>query len=166
MFPTKGNSTPSDTLTSLNPSKHPYFPLKVTLFPSFPNLLFLSFFSLFLSRVANPHSLLNPHIYSMRFVQFHDCIMVSLVWVGSDVIIPNMEYILLETVVVALELIFASKRLLGSNTPQGNTEPPERYVVLGIRNLEQTINSWTWDYLSCTQKQYGLIMRFGPSFDS
>ena len=65
-------------------------------------------------------------------------------------IIPNMEYISLETVVVALELISASKRLPDNDTPQGNAEPLGRYVVLGIRNLEQTINGRTWDYLSCT----------------
>ena len=81
-------------------------------------------------------------------------------------IIPDMEYILLETVVVALELISASKRLLGSDTPQGNTEPLGRYVVLGIRNPEQTINGRTWAYLPHTQKRYGLTMRFGPNFDS
>ena len=73
-------------------------------------------------------------------------------WVGFDVIIPDIEYISLETVVVALELIFASKRSLGSNTSQGNTEPLGRYVVSGIRNPEQTINDQTWAYLSCTQK--------------
>ena len=92
--------------------------------------------------------------------------MVSLAWVGSDVIIPDMEYILLETVVVALELISASKRLLGSDTPKGNTKPLGRYVVLGIRNPEQTINGRTWAYLPHTQKRYGLTMRFGPNFDS
>jgi len=74
------------------------------------------------------------------------------VWVGFDVIFPDMEYISLETVVVTLELIFASKRSLGSNTSQGNTEPLGRYVVSGIHNPKQTINSRTWAYLSCTQK--------------
>ena len=67
--------------------------------------------------------------------------MISLVWVGSDVIIHDIEFISLEMVVVALELIFASKRLPGSNTLQGNTEPQGRYVVPGIRNPEQTMNS-------------------------
>jgi len=36
--------------------------------------------------------------------------------VGFDVIIPDMKYISLEMVVVALELISASKRSPGSNT--------------------------------------------------
>ena len=43
-------------------------------------------------------------------------------WVGSNLIIPDKEYVSLETVVMALELIPASNRLLGSDTPQGNTE--------------------------------------------
>ena len=38
-------------------------------------------------------------------------------WVGFDVIIPDMEYILLEMVVVALELISASKRSPNNDTP-------------------------------------------------
>ena len=67
--------------------------------------------------------------------------MISLVWVGSDVIIHDIEFISLEMVVVALELIFASKRLPVSDTLQGNTEPQGRYVVPGIRNPEQTMNS-------------------------
>ena len=83
---------------------------------------------------------------------FHDCILVSLVWVGFDVIIPDMEYISLEIVVVALELISTSKRSLSSDTPQGNTKPPRSYVVPGIHNPEQTINGQTWTYLPCTQK--------------
>ena len=66
--------------------------------------------------------------------------MISLVWVGSDVIIHDIEFISLEMVVVALELIFASKRLSGCDTLKGNTEPQGRYVVPGIRNLEQTMN--------------------------
>ena len=85
---------------------------------------------------------------------------------GFDVIIPDMEKTSLEIVVVALELISASKRLLGSDIPQGSTKPLGRYAILGIRNPEQTINGQTWAYLSRTQKQYGLTMRFGPSFDS
>ena len=68
VFPSKGSSTLSDTLTSLNPSKHPYFSLRVTLFLGFHNSLFLSLFPLFLSKVANPHSLLNPFIYSIRLM--------------------------------------------------------------------------------------------------
>ena len=43
-------------------------------------------------------------------------------WVGFDLIIHSKEYASLETVVMGLELFPASKRLLGNNTPQGNTE--------------------------------------------
>ena len=43
-------------------------------------------------------------------------------WLGSNLIIPYKEYAPLETVIMALELIPASERLLGSDTPQGNTE--------------------------------------------
>ena len=38
-------------------------------------------------------------------------------WVGYDLIILDMEFVSLETVVVALELIFTSKRSPGSDTP-------------------------------------------------
>ena len=55
-------------------------------------------------------------------------------------IIPDIESISLEMVVVALELISASKRLPCSDTPQGNTESQGRYVVPGIPNSEQTMN--------------------------
>ena len=54
--------------------------------------------------------------------------------------------------VVALELIFTSKRSLSNDTPQSNIKPLGSYAVPGIRNPEQTINGWTWAYLSCTQK--------------
>ena len=37
-------------------------------------------------------------------------------------IILDKEYASLETMVMALELVAASNRLLGSDTPQGNTE--------------------------------------------
>ena len=47
VFPTKDSSTPNDTLTLLNPSKHPHFPLRVSLFPGFPNSLSFSLFSPF-----------------------------------------------------------------------------------------------------------------------
>ena len=79
-------------------------------------------------------------------------------------IILDMEYIPLETVVVALELISAAKRSPSSYTPKGNTEPPRRYVVPSKRIPEQIINGRTWACLSRTQKQYGLTMKFGLSF--
>ena len=45
-------------------------------------------------------------------------------WVGPNLIIPDKECVSLETMVMALELVPASKRLLGSDIPQGNTELP------------------------------------------
>ena len=55
--------------------------------------------------------------------------MVSLMWVGSNLIIADKEYALLETVVMALELTPASKRLLDSDTPQGNTKLPRAWTA-------------------------------------
>ena len=49
-------------------------------------------------------------------------------------IIFDKEYASLETVVIALELVLASNRLLDSNTSQGNTEllrsriVPSKYI--------------------------------------
>ena len=43
-------------------------------------------------------------------------------WVRPDLIILDKEYASLEIVVMALELVLTSKRLLGSDIPQGNTE--------------------------------------------
>ena len=50
-------------------------------------------------------------------------------WVGYDLIIPVMEYASLEILVTTLELIPASKRLLSSDTPQGNTELLRAWAV-------------------------------------
>ena len=57
--------------------------------------------------------------------------MLSLVWVGPDLIIPDKEYASLETMVMALELVLASRRLLGSDIPQGNNELPRSWAALG-----------------------------------
>ena len=54
VFPTKGTSTLNDTLTSLNPSKRPCFPLRATFFPSSPNSLSFSLFSPFLFQSSQP----------------------------------------------------------------------------------------------------------------
>ena len=43
---------------------------------------------------------------------------------GSNLIIPDKEYASLETVVIALELVLDSNRVLDRDTPQGNTELP------------------------------------------
>ena len=82
---------------------------------------------------------------------------------GSNVIIPDIESISLEMVVVALELISASERLPDSDTLQGHTEPQERYVVPSIHNPEQTMNDQIWAYQSQTQDGCGPFMRFRPS---
>ena len=47
----------------------------------------------------------------------------SCLW-GPILIILGKEYALLEIVVLALELVPTSKRLLGRDTPQDNTELP------------------------------------------
>ena len=38
-------------------------------------------------------------------------------WVGPDLIIPNKEYASMETVAMELEVVPASKRLLGNDNP-------------------------------------------------
>ena len=50
-------------------------------------------------------------------------------WVRSDLIILDKEYASLEIVVMALELVLTSKRLLGSDIPQGNTEVSRSQVA-------------------------------------
>ena len=60
-------------------------------------------------------------------------------WVGSNLIIPDKECAPLETVVMALELIFASIRLLDSDTPQGNTKLPGTWAVSSKHIPEQVI---------------------------
>ena len=50
---------------------------------------------------------------------------------GSDLIIPNMEYASLEMVEMTWELVPTSKRLLSSDILQGNTELSRSWVVLG-----------------------------------
>ena len=166
VFPTESSSWSSDPTAPLNPHKFSLFPLLVTLplDDTDSDSLFSSLFS--------PSSCPPPSFTQFSYLQlevcggFHDCILVSLVWMGSNVIIPNIEYISLEMVVVALKLISATKRSPDSDTPQGNTQPLGRYVVSGIRTPEQIINGQTWACLSCIQKRYGLTMGFGPNFDS
>ena len=59
-------------------------------------------------------------------------------------IIPIQEYAPLEIAIMALELISASKRLPGSNTPQGNTELPRMQIVLSECSPEQAIMDQRW----------------------
>jgi len=63
--------------------------------------------------------------------------------VGSKVIIPDKEYALIKAVVVALELSSASKRSLGSDTPQGNTELPGLWTIPSKGISEQVIMGQT-----------------------
>ena len=54
---------------------------------------------------------------------------------GSDLIIYDKEYTSLETVVMAPELVPTSKRLLGSDTSQGNTDLSRLWTVPNKYNL-------------------------------
>jgi len=64
--------------------------------------------------------------------------MVLLVWMGSDLIIPDMKHASLEMVEMTLELVPTSKRLLGSDILQGNTELPRSWVVPGKYSPQST----------------------------
>ena len=165
-FPTKGSSTPSDTFTSLNPCKYPCFLLCAALFLSSHNSLSLSLYCPFFPEFPTPFFYTVVLFIAWGLWGFHDYILISLVWVGSDVIIPDIESISLEMEVVALELISASKRLSSSNTPKGNTEQQGRYSISSIRSPEQTMISRIWAYRSHTQCGYGLTMWSGPNSDS
>ena len=50
-------------------------------------------------------------------------------------IILGKEYASSKTIIVALGLVPASKRLLGSDTPQGNTEQPRSWAILSKYTL-------------------------------
>ena len=69
VFPTKGNSLPSDPMTPLSSHELPFFPLWVALPLGGTSSLSLSFTLYFLLRIANPHSLLNSTIYTLRLVE-------------------------------------------------------------------------------------------------
>ena len=86
--------------------------------------------------------------------------MVSLVWVGPDLIIPDKEYVSLETMVMALELVPAFKRLLGNDIPQDNTELPRLRAAPSKRSPRP---SHTWSAWAClTYDQWnGHTIRFG-----
>ena len=58
---------------------------------------------------------------------------------GSNLIIPDKEYASWETVVMALELTSASKRLLGNDTPQGNTKLSRAWTALNKHITDQDI---------------------------
>ena len=63
-------------------------------------------------------------------------------WEGFDLIILAKEYALLETVVMALELVPASNRLLGSDTSQSNTELPRSRAVPSKYIPDQSMPNW------------------------
>ena len=91
VFPTKGSSWPSDPTAPLIPYEFPLFPpyvalpLCVILSPGCPSSLSLSISSSELP--TSPFSFYSP-LYSFRWVD-HDYSFSSLVWVGSNLIIPN-----------------------------------------------------------------------------
>jgi len=72
-------------------------------------------------------------------------------------IVPDKEYAPLEAVVVALELSSASKRLPGSDTPQGNTKLLGPWTVLSKGIYEQVIMGRTRACLSYTQNDLDLL---------
>ena len=70
-------------------------------------------------------------------------------WVEPDLIILDNEYASLVTVVMALELIPASKKLHGSDISQGNTELPRSRATPG-KYSPQPIHTWlAWACLTC-----------------
>ena len=81
----------------------------------------------------------------------HDYFLVSLVWVGPDLIIPNKKYASLETTVMALELVPASEMLLGNDIFQGNTELLRLWASPG-KHSPRPIHTWSaWACLTCDQ---------------
>ena len=117
VFPTKGCFQPSDLVAPPFPRilSFPFLSDTPTLCCSFPWLSQLTFFlSLSTSSLVFLHPP-GPFLTQFFYLQlevcggFHDYILISLVWVGSDVIIPDIKSILLGMVIVALELISASK---------------------------------------------------------
>ena len=63
--------------------------------------------------------------------------------------------------VMVLELVFAPKRLLGNDTPQGNTEPPRRHVILGMYNPEQIMYDRMWAFQPSPRTDMGLLRGSG-----
>ena len=67
VFPTMGNSLPSNPMTHLGSHKFPLFPFEVI--PLLTGIDPLSFSLCSLLRIANPHSSLTSLIYSLRLVK-------------------------------------------------------------------------------------------------
>ena len=81
----------------------------------------------------------------------HDYVLVSLVWVGSNLIIPDMGYASWKMVKMTLQLVLAFKRLLCTNIPQGNIELLRSWVVTGKYSPRSTHTWLALAYLSCDQ---------------
>ena len=107
------------------------------LFVLFTPLVFQYSFSLSLPKIASHLFLFHPLIYSLRWV---DALWLSsgLTRVGGVQINYSWhEYALLRTVVMALELVPTSKRLLGNGIPQGNIRLSRIQAVPNKHTLDQ-----------------------------
>ena len=124
-FPIKGSSLPGILTALFNPRK--FLPSLIWVPLSGQYSLSLTLY--FCSESPTPSLYSLPLFIAWGWWSVHDYVLVSLVWVGSNLIIPDKEYASLETVVIALELVLASNRVLGKDTPQGNTELPRSWVV-------------------------------------
>ena len=148
-FPTMGNSQPNLDYVLLFLSRT-IFPLPLSYFP-FTSVLSLLLLLSLLLRKTHPFSILPSLIYSLRWWGTHDYLLVSLVWLGPNLIALDKEYASLETVAMALELVPVSKRLLGNDIPQGNIELSRSRATFGKYN-PQPIHTWSaWACLTCDQ---------------
>ena len=80
---------------------------------------------------------------------------------GSNGIIPDQEYAPLETTVMVLELVLASTRLPGCDTPHGNTKLLGTRAVPSERTPEQAIMVRMWVCLSCLQNDKDFLCGLG-----
>ena len=85
VFPNKGSSSPSDPMTPLSSWEHPYLPLCVALPLSIASSLSLSL-SLQNCQPPSSHSILLFIVWGGW--RRYDYSLISLVWVGSNLIIP------------------------------------------------------------------------------
>ena len=116
-------------------------------------IVFSLFNSLSLLKMTNPPPPLYffPLFIAWGWWSAHDYLLVSFVWVGPDLIILDKEYASLVVVVMVLELVLASERLLGSDILQGNTKLP-RSQAAPSQYSPQPIHTWSaWAYLTCDQ---------------
>ena len=138
-FLTMGSSLSGILTAPYKPHEFLSSPLQTSLYEQSSLSLSLSLSLYFYSR-STPHSLYSLLLFiAWGWWGVHDCILASLVWAGSDLIILAKEYASLETMVVALVLVPASNRLLNSDTPQGNPELLRSWVDLSKCILDQVI---------------------------